>query len=354
MLKTLVIRNYALIEELEVEFAGGLVIITGETGSGKSIIIDALGLILGARASADVVRRGADKAVVEGTFSIAGNAKLSALLASSGVSASDELIVRREISARGQSRCFIADSPATIALQKQVGELLVDLHGQHEHQSLLRVETHIAMLDDFGGLDGIVAEFASARAGLQSLSAELGDLKNRERQIAEKKEFYEFQIAEIDAVAPRAGEEQELETELRILENAEKLFAATGTIYGMLYEGEQSVHDMLVIVRNQLQDLAGIDRQFADVSKECESAEAVVSEIARFIQGYNARVEFNPERLESIRDRLGKIALLKRKYGGSVESTLAHREKIGQEVLLGFDHAQREAVRGEEGPSRLL
>jgi DNA repair protein RecN (Recombination protein N) len=334
MLKTLSIKNYALIEELTVEFSSGLVIITGETGSGKSIIIDALGLILGARSSADVVRKGADRAVVEGIFHIAGNMKLQQILDQHGIPAAEELIVRREISSKGQSRCFIADSPATLALQKQVGELLVDLHGQHEHQSLLRVDTHIAMLDDFGGLDGIVAEFQSARKKLRAISEELDDLRQRERQLAEKREFYEFQIAEIDAVAPRAGEEEELERELKILENAEKLFAITGSLYSMLYDGEQSVHDLLVIVRNQLQDLSGIDNQFADAARECASAGAVVSELAKFIQSYNARVEFSPERLDALRDRLGKLALLKRKYGGSVERTLAHREKIGQEVLL--------------------
>jgi len=334
MLKTLFIKNYALIEELTVEFSSGLVIITGETGSGKSIIIDALGLVLGARASADVVRKGSDRAVVEGTFHIAGNKRLRQILEENGVPAADELIVRREVSSKGQSRCFIADSPATISLQKQVGELLVDLHGQHEHQSLLRLETHIAMLDDFGGLDGIVAEFQAARRTLRGIAAELDDLRKRERQLAEKREFYEFQIAEIDALAPRPGEEEELQRELKILENAEKLFAITGNMYGMLYDGEQSVHDQLVIVRNQLQDIAGIDTQFAEAAKECASAEAVVSELAKFIQGYNARVEFNPERLDALRDRLGKLALLKRKYGGSVESMLAHREKIGQEVLL--------------------
>ena len=355
MLKTLNIKNYALIEELTVEFSSGLVIITGETGSGKSIIIDALGLILGARSSPDVVRKGSDRSVVEGTFHIAGNGKLRQILEENGIPAGDELIVRREVSSKGQSRCFIADSPATLALQKRVGELLVDLHGQHEHQSLLRIETHIAMLDDFGGLDGIVAEFQRARKKLMEIGEELDSLRQREQQLAEKREFYEFQIAEIDAVAPRAGEEEELERELKILENAEKLFAITGSMYGMLYDGEQSVHDLLVIVRNQLQDLAVIDNQFTDAAKECASAGAVVSELAKFIQGYNARVEFNPERLDTLRDRLGRLALLKRKYGGSVESTLAHREKIGQEVLLAenFDEVMDRLTR-ELGDARAL
>jgi DNA repair protein RecN (Recombination protein N) len=334
MLKVLSIKNYALIEELTVEFSSGLVIITGETGSGKSIIIDALGLVLGARSNADTVRKGADRAVVEAVFHIEGNRILARVLEENGIAPPEELIVRREISAKGQSRCFIADSPATLALLKQVGELLVDLHGQHEHQSLLRLDTHIVVLDDFGGLDGIVAEFQGERKKLREISGEIDDLRQRERQLAEKKEFYEFQIAEIDALAPRASEEEDLERELKILENAEKLFAITGTLYATLYDGEQSVHDLLVVVRNQLQDIAAIDDQFAEAAKECASAGAVVSELAKFIQGYNARVEFNPERLEALRDRLGKLALLKRKYGGSIAGVIAHREKIGREVLL--------------------
>ena len=334
MLRTLYIKNYALIEELTVEFSTGLMIITGETGAGKSIIIDALSLILGARTSAEVVRSGAERAVVEATFSVASNKKLQGLFAENELECPDELIMRREVSAKGQSRCFINDSPVTLALQKQVGELLVDLHGQHEHQSLLRVETHIGMLDDFGGLDGMVEEFQVAYKALREKEAGLASLRQREQQLHEKREFYEFQIREIDAVGPRAGEEEELERELKILENSERLYGSTGKLYEMLYEGEQSVHDQLVIIRNQLDGLAEIDERFKDAAAESGSAEAIVSELAKFIQGYNARVEFNPERLEELRERLGRLALLKKKYGGSLEHILQHREQIGQEVAL--------------------
>ena len=334
MLKTLLIKNYALIEHLSVEFSSGLVIITGETGAGKSIIIDALGLVLGERASVEAVRTGADKAVVETLFDIAGNARLRTLLAENALDVADELIVRREVSAKGQSRCFINDSPVTLALLKQMGELLVDLHGQHDHQSLLRVETHCSVLDDFGGLDGMVGEYHSAYVRLRALVTELEELQQREQYLREQRAFHLFQAQEIDAVAPQPGEEEQLETELRILENSEKLFGATSELYTLLYEGDRSVHDLLVVARNQLHALAEIDKQFADAARECGSAEAVVGELAKFIQSYNARVEFAPDRLEELRERIGSLSFLKKKYGGSVESILARREEIAKEIAL--------------------
>jgi DNA repair protein RecN (Recombination protein N) len=334
MIKSLSIKNYALIEELAIDFSNGLVIITGETGAGKSIIIGALGLIIGERANTDVVRAGSDKAIVEGVFDISGNKKVRALLRDNELDGTEELIVRREISIKGQSRCFVNDTPITIGLQKQMGEFLVDLHGQHEHQSLLRREMHVEMLDEFGGLTGLVGEFQTAFRVLTAASSQLDEMRVREERLREKREFHQFQIQEIDAVAPQAGEEEQLENELKILENAETLFAATGKIYEMLYEGEQSIHDLLVIVRNQMHDLAAIDKQFENGAKESESAVAIINELAKFTQSYNARIEFNPDRLETIRQRLGKIAHLKRKYGGSLDTVLAHREKIGEEFTL--------------------
>jgi len=343
MLKTLFIRNYALIDELTVEFSNGLVIITGETGAGKSIIIDALSLIIGERASTDVVRTGTEKGIVEGVFSTAANKRLKALLQLNEIELTDDLIVRREVSAKGQNRCFVNDSPVTLALMKHMGEVLVDLHGQHEHQSLLHVETHIGMVDDFGGLDGSVTEFQTSYRKLKDLTAQLQGLCELEQQLREKRDLYEFQMQEIDAVSPQQGEEEHLEAEMKILENAEKLSGATGKLYELLYEGEQSVRDMLVQARNQLRELAEIDKVFDEAAKESDSAEAIVSELAKFVQRYSAGVEFNPERLEGLRQRLGQLSLLKKKYGGSLEAVIAHREKIGQEVSLAenFDEVIR-------------
>jgi len=334
MLKSILIKNYALIDELAAIFSDGLVILTGETGAGKSIIIDALSLILGERASAEVVRTGADKAIVEGLFTIKGNEKVKSVLEENGLGHGDELIIRREVSAKSQSRCFINDSPTTLTVQKHIGDLLVDLHGQHEHQSILRVENHVDMLDDFGGLTGTVTDFQGVYKKLEDLTRESREIRQRESLLREKREFYTFQMNEIDVIAPEPGEEERLETELRILENAERLFNATGELYQILYEGDQSVHDLLARVRNKLDDLAGIDRQLDEAAKESGSAVAVVSELAKFIQSYHSQIEFNAERLEHLRERLGRLALLKKKYGGSLDSVIEYREKIGHELRL--------------------
>lgn len=355
MLTSLHIQNYALIEELTASFPSGLVILTGETGAGKSIIIDALGLVIGERANVEGVRAGAERAVVEAVFDTTGNTKLNAFLRSADIDPADELIVRRDISRRGQSRCFVNDSPVTLTVLKQIGQFLVDLHGQHEHQSLLRPETHIAMLDEFGGLEDMTREYQEALARLRSASAELADLRMREQQLMEKREFTAFQLSEIDAVAPREGEEGELEEALTILENSERLFSTTGALYEAMYGGERSVHDVLVLARNQLQDLAAIDRQFAEAARECAGAVAVVAELARFIQSYNAGIEFAPDRLEELRDRLGRLSLLKKKFGGSLESVFARREELASELSLAENFTaviQRlagdvEAARGE-------
>ena len=334
MLKTLLIKNYALIEEIEVEFESGLNIITGETGAGKSILIDALSLVLGERASSDVIRRGADKAVVETVFGVSGNRRVKNFIQTQEVEVGDELILRREISAKGHNRCFVNDTPVNLSAMQSLGDLLVDLHGQHDHQSLLRAETHIDLLDDFGGLAGLREEFAASFDRMTALFLEMEELQSRERGLRERKDLYEFQIQEIDALDPQRGEEETLETELRILENAEKLYEATSNLHQLLYEGEQAVYDQVVLARNQLEDLSRIDKAFEEIKDECASAVAIISEVAKFIQSYNSKIEFNPERLEQIRERLGKLALLKKKYGGSVDAVIAHREKIGQEFAL--------------------
>ncbi|MDX1419783.1 MAG: DNA repair protein RecN [Rubricoccaceae bacterium] len=342
MLRSLSIRDYALIERLEVEFDSGLNIITGETGAGKSILLGALGLLLGDRASTEAVRTGAKKAVVEGVFDHADEGRLPALLREHAVEPDPDgvLIVRREVSPTG-SRAFVNDTPATLDVLREVASHTIDLHGQHEHQSLLRTETHVELLDNFGGLGGLVETYRTRYADVARLTRERDALVKRETELRQQKELIGFQIEEIDRAAPVLGEEEELEAERRILENAERLYEATAALYEQLSESDDALYDRLVLVRNQLHDLARIDASFDDTLAEVRSAEIVLKEATQFLQDYNARIEFNPERLDEIRERLGELDFLARKYGGTVEAVLAFREEIGQtyELAANFEGA---------------
>ncbi|HLF13561.1 MAG TPA: DNA repair protein RecN [Bacteroidota bacterium] len=334
MLRNLSIKNYALIDQLDAAFGPGLNIVTGETGAGKTIIIDAVGLILGERGDAAAVRQGAEKAVVEGIFTVSGNRNIERLLRRNDIDEGEDLILRREVSAKGQGRAFINDTPATLALLKEAGELLVDLHGQHEHQSLLRIATHLALLDEYGRLGALAAEFAAAFADGVKTRTALRALRAREDLLRERRSLVEFQLGEIDAVAPEQDEEQRLERELIVLENAETLFSATERLYRALYDGENAVHDGLVLARNELEDLARIDPSFADARQEASSATAIVDELSKFIQSYNSRIEFKPARLEEIRNRLGALTLLRKKYGGSLDAVIAKRSGLAAELSL--------------------
>ena len=331
MLKSLFIKNYALIEEISVEFSSGLTIITGETGAGKSILIDALGLLLGERASSEMIRTGAEKAIVEGVFDVSSVKRIAEILRANETDASDEIIVRREVTTKGTSRCFVNDSPVNVSVLKEIGDALVDLHGQHEHQSLLHAETHIDFLDAFGGYEKEIEQYNISYRALVELIGKKKALQEQENQLKAKKSLYEFQIKEIDTVDPKENEEAELEAELKILENSEKLSELTNGIYSLLYETENSVRDSLTKARKMIEQLADIDAHFSNSIDEAKSAEAIVDELSKFVQNYNSRIEFNPDRLEEIRERLGSLTLLKKKYGGTIESLLEFRKKIGEE-----------------------
>jgi len=338
MLRSLYVRDYALIEELDVEFGSGLNIITGETGAGKSILIGALNMILGERANTDVVRQDAKKAIIEGIFDEANTERIRTLLEDAEVDTDPlpRIILRRQITDRG-SRGFINDTPATLDVIREVASELIDLHGQHEHQSLLHTEAHRRTLDSFGGLSGLTEHYRRQYERVADLVEERDELAARERELQQQKELYEFQIKEIDDVHPQEGEEEELHAERRVLENAEKLYASTSGLYEMLYESEDAVHDQLVVARNELQDLARIDDAFEEQLEEIKSAQIIVSELASFLQDYNAHIEFDPERLADIRDRMSELERLKRKYGGSLEAVLEHRKEIGEQYELAED-----------------
>ena len=278
MLRSLYVRDYALIEELDVEFGSGLNIITGETGAGKSILIGALSMILGDRANTDTLRSGAKKAVIEGVFDDADADHLRELLDENAIDTEPlpRIILRRRITDRG-SRAFINDTPATLDVMRAVASELIDLHGQHEHQSLLHTETHLRLLDSFGGLSNLVDNYRRHYDEVAELIEERDELAQRERELEQQKQLYAFQIEEIDAVDPQPGEESELQSERRVLENAEQLYESTAGLYEMLYETDGAVHDQLVVARNELQDLARIDDAFEEQVDEIETAQIIVS-----------------------------------------------------------------------------
>jgi len=334
MLKSLLIKDYALIENINVEFGKGLNIITGETGAGKSILIDAMGLLLGERASTQVVRKGAKKSIVEGIYDVSSNKKVENLLIQNDIDYFNELIVRREVSLEGSNRCFLNDTPTSLALLKDIGNVLVDLHGQHEHQSLLRSVTHIDFLDEFAELSAQLKEYKDEHAKLGEIAKELFVLKNKENSLKEERESYEFQIKEIDAISPQPNEEVLLKDELNILQNAEKLLSLTEDIYNRAYENENSVQDNLSKIQSSLIELSKIDNSFSEMVGEVDSAIVIINDIADFTRSYKSKVEDDPNKLEEIRERLGALTLLKKRYGGTLEKVIEHRENIGKEYEI--------------------
>lgn len=325
MIQSLHVRNYALIETLDVEFGQGLTIITGETGAGKSIIIGALQLLLGARAATDMIRTGATKAVVEGVFSGGGEA-VADLLRSADLDVNDQLIVRREVGA-SSSRAFVNDTPVNLSLLREIAGNLVDLHGQHEHQSLLRPELHVRFLDGFGHLERERLEYQTIYGVLRQLEDDLASLRAGAEEIQRRHELDTFQLAEIDGVDPQPDEEEALEAERRILDNAERLLSTAGAAEDALY-GEDGVYDRLASALRLVDELARIDPEVEPLTNELRSAQVAVAEAATSLQDYRNRVEMDPERLETVRERLGAFEHLKRKYGGSMEAVIAHRDVL--------------------------
>ncbi len=334
MLKSLLIKDYALIDAITVEFESGLNIITGETGAGKSILLGALSLLLGDRASVESIRSGATKAVVEGIFNAAGNKKLKQLCAENEIELDDELIVRRELSVKGSGRCFLNDTPVPLTVLKETGDLLVDLHGQHEHQSLLRSELHIDILDEFCGTDMLLEEYAVAYRNVLSLKRKIHDLLENEKEIKRNREIFEYQLKEIDAVNPVEGEDKELQDEIHVQEHGERLLELAESAYGALYENNASALDILSKAKDEIRELVDIDHSFGGASEEMDSALTLIKDISYQLRDYKNKIEIDPVRLNEMRSRLGLLQALKKKFNTSLDGIIALREKLAQELSL--------------------
>ncbi len=337
MLERLFVKDYALIEVAEVEFRSGLNIITGETGAGKSILVGALGLIVGDRASTDVIRKGAKKSIVEGVFYIKDYPKVKALLEEFKFEFEDRIIVRREISLKGSNRVFVNDTPATLSQIKTLGNMLVDMHGQHEHQSLLQTEKHIDFLDSLGNFRKHLQEYTQLISELADKKSKLRKLISMENELKEKEELYRFQLREIESVSPEEGEDEALSEELKVLENAEHILSSANEIYSFVYDTEDSVYDKLSYLKKLISDLTKYDKKFVEQEDEIESALTSLSEVASFVREYGSDIELDETALEEKRSRLGAINLLKKKYGGSLNSVLEKQREIEDNLNLSVN-----------------
>jgi DNA repair protein RecN (Recombination protein N) len=334
MLKSLYVRDFALIDELSVSFAPGLTIITGETGAGKSILMGALNMVLGERASAEMVRGGASKAVIEAVFGGEHYESIGEMLDEEQIERTPELILRRDISATGQSRCFINDTPCTVSLLKRVGQQLVDLHGQHDHQLLLHAETHAGMLDGFGLLHTETAQYRATLDEYRTLRRELQNLNERAAALREKRDFIDYQHRELDAAALVEGEEQSIDEEINLLENAETLFSLGTELGENLYESESSAYTALASAVHLLEKLSAIDKSFTSWLEELRGATATVEELNRHVGRYTGGIEFNRDRLEELRERQLLLQRLAKKHGKSIDELIALRDRLAEELSL--------------------
>lgn len=337
MLVQLSVEHFATIERAEVTFAGGLNVLTGETGAGKSLLVDAVQVLLGGRASAEYVRSGAERAVIAALFDVSGQPRVQARLAELGWDPEPELVLTREISAQGRSLSRINGRPATGAQVRSVAGLLVDLHGQHEHQSLLHPSSHLELLDAYAG--PAVAAVREAVAELhrrrQALRSELAGLRGDARSRARAMDLLRHEIAEIDAAGLRPGEEEELRQRRRFLAEAERIAAALAEAHAALYAGEDRlppVGERLDALAGRLRAFAGFDPELAATVELLDAARIQVEEAALTVRRLLERARFDPEELRAVDERLTRIGELKRRYGDTVEEILAYRDRAAAEL----------------------
>jgi DNA repair protein RecN (Recombination protein N) len=323
------IHNLAVIDELALEFGPGLNVLTGETGAGKSVIVGALGLILGEKASAELVRSGADAARVEAALELRLPADTRERMAEAGVRLEDggPLIVSRQVSAAGRSRAYLNGQLVTNELLRVLGQAWVDIHGQHDHQSLFRVETHLDLLDAFAGASGLRAAVGQSHERIQRLRGRLRSMQEEHQSLRREREVLEHEVNELTSAALQPGEDDALEVEKRRLQNAERLYAGAREVVGRLYDAPgASAFEALGAALSALQALRRMDEALKEPESRLEAAYYEVEDLARQVREYLRRLEFAPERLEEVERRLGRIAQLKRRYGATIEDVLARQE----------------------------
>lgn len=319
MLRFLRIRNLAVIEAVEVEFDSGFTVLTGETGAGKSILVEAVGLLLGGRASSDLVRTGESQATIEAAFD---------------TPEGEELIVRREITSQGRSRAYIGGALATSAALRELSARLVELHGQHEHQALLDPLTHLPLVDHYAGLTGPVAEVAQAWSEVRALREQLERTRMDAREREARLDLIGFQLGEIEKAAIKTGEDEELSATRQVLANAERVQRLCEGSYAALYERDQAVLPELAGIWRRVGELASIDPQFAPHLEARDGIKSQLEDLALFLRSYGGSVDASPGRLQQVEDRLALLERLKRKFGPELGQVIEKGRALAHERAL--------------------
>jgi DNA repair protein RecN (Recombination protein N) len=358
MLLELRIKNFAIIDELNLSFSKGFNILSGETGAGKSIILNAVHLLLGDKATEEWIRSTEEEANVEAVFDISGNLEIKEKMKEKaphlqGAGEEDSLLIRRVISRSGRGKVFINGNLATLGMLSEVGEGLLSIYGQHEHQSLQRVETHVDILDEFGGLLGLREEFQKQYIEFMSLSEEVEKIRGERERKAKERDLMVFQSREIETSGIQIGEEASLKEDRTLLTHAKKLMDFAHVSEETLYSEEGSAIEKVQRVLNQCREVAAIDPFLSQPLKALESVLIQLEEIALTLRDYSRRVEINPMRLEEIENRLEEVDRLKRKYGPTVEEVLSFKLEI-DEALKSFtsDEERLSQLEGLLGPLR--
>jgi DNA repair protein RecN (Recombination protein N) len=352
MLTDLIIKNFAIIDELHVSFRPGLNMLTGETGAGKSIIIDAVNLILGGRASSDVIRTGEEDAVVECLFDVADHEDIRKKLAESGIETDVELIIKRIVSRSGRNRVFMNGGMATTSLLGDIAPLLVNIYGQHESQTLLRPENHLSLLDGFAGIVPLRERYARLHEEYRKTAEELRLLEADEREAFRRIDLLSFQSKEIAEAALLPGEDVELLEERQRLLYGEKLIRATAGAYDALYDGDGALLGVLRSIIAEVEEAGSVDATLAEFSARLNESYLSLEDTALSLRDYGARLEADPGRLQEVDDRLDLIYRLKKKYFPTIEGILTFKAEVDAE-LEAFAHRGERHTELEETLPRL-
>ena len=328
MLRELRIKDFAIIDDLTMRFEPGLNVLTGETGAGKSIIVDALGLTLGERAQSDMVRTGKRDTVVEAFFETTVHPMAERL----GIPVEEGIILRRNLSSSGKSKAYINDTMVNVLTLLEFGRSLVDIHGQHEHQSLLSTENQRALLDEYGKLIQERIEVERLFSSVQSMKNEVSRLTTHTREKEQRIDLLRFQIHEIDASSLKPGEKEALEEERNILTNLVKLKERTNAAYAVLYSGDGSLSEKLSYAVSVLRDVSQIDPGIAEILTLLESAKPLIEDASSSLRSYRERYDSDPDRLAAVEDRLDLIRRLERKYAEGIDEILRYREEADEEL----------------------